>query len=482
MKPEKIIYFLFILFLGCSSEEADLFLSDDFVNLKEQEALTIIKNSTRDTLKLSGQFFNNLPYDEHRFDRCIAPDQRDTLRFNFSCPDFIYISSPQYLRIFNSPGKILYCNVQRISSDSATIEFKGDMADVNVYYLTYHNQMGSQLEQNRPYFHAGDTLRDFNKFPAIADSLTRLSLAFLDQYEKPLPSWFKNHESWRLKYLSGFLTYNVLFSKEFYSGKKIEVSKDYYSFTNQLPLDNQEMVLNTEYLWYAQFHIGERGKSVATTKESDGQLSYIDSLYGQSESGDILKMKRLLDIYRVNKDRFHFLFPKTTFTNESNKEILDSLLKAKFGLPRIGKVLPELTLTNMKGEEVSIEQHKGSFLIVNFWATWCGPCMEEFPYENEIHGLYKDKGLKVINVCVDSELDQWRAISTEKNLKTVNLFSSGDYSSVSKDFDINGLPKSLLIDRNLIVLDNNFGRASSLKKYHLEEMIKGEWSGYQVND
>ncbi|MGB6037264.1 MAG: TlpA disulfide reductase family protein, partial [Cryomorphaceae bacterium] len=297
----------------------------------------------------------------------------------------------------------------------------------------------------------------------------------LDHYDEPLPSWFKQHESWRLKYLSGFLTYNVLFSKEFYSGEKIAVSKDYYSFTNQLPLINQEMILNTEYLWYAQFHIGEQGKAVTTTEESDGQLVFIDSLYGDAESGDILKMKRLLDIYRVNKERFDFLFPKTTFKNDGNKEILDSLLKVKFGLPRMGQVLPKLSLTKPEGEEVSIEQYKGNFLMVNFWATWCGPCIAEFPRENEIHRLYKGKGLQIINVCVDSDRDQWKAVSKDKNLQTINLFSSGNYHSVSRDFDINGLPKSLLIDRDLKVVDNNFRRASSLNEDDLESIISGEW-------
>ena len=475
MKSGKISYFLFILLFGCSEPETNLFLSDQFVNLKGEETLTIFKNTTGDTLHLSGMFFNNLPYDEHRFERSIAPDQTDTLSLHFSCPDFIYVSSPHSLRLFNSPGNTLYCEFQRFSSDSAKIDFKGDLKEVNAYYLSYHNQMGSGLENNRPYFNVGDTLRDFNKFPALADSITQLSLTFLDQYDEALPSWFKKHESWRLKYLSGFLTYNVLFSKEFYSGQKVEVSEDYYSFTSQLPLNNQEMILNDKYLRYAQFHIGEQAKALVSTTESDAQLALIDSLYGESESGDILKMKRLADIYRLNKDAYTLRYENTPFTNDRHKEILDSLLKTKFGLPVIGERLPQLSLTNMEGEEVSIDDYKGSYLIVNFWATWCGPCIREFPHENEIQKLYKDKGLQVLNICVDSEMNQWRAVSKDKNLSTINLFSSGNYNSVSSTFDINGLPKSLLIDGDLKVLDNNFRRASSLEKDDLDKILHGEW-------
>src|SRR6056297_807241 len=216
MKSGKITYFLFILFFGCSEPETSLFLSDQYVNLKGKETITIFKNATGDTLHLSGMFFNNLPYDEHRFERSLAPDQTDTLSLYFSCPDFIYISSPHYLRLFSSPGNTLYCEFHCFSADSAKIHFKGNLKEVNDYYVSYHNQMGSGLENNRPHVNVGDTLRDFNQFPAIADSIPQLSLTFLDTYNGSIPGWFKQHESWRLKYLSGFLTYNVLFSKEFY--------------------------------------------------------------------------------------------------------------------------------------------------------------------------------------------------------------------------------------------------------------------------
>jgi thiol-disulfide isomerase/thioredoxin len=367
----------------------------------------------------------------------------------------------------------LRCDISDFKSKTAGIIFTGDYSDVNDYYLGYHNQMGSKFEQNRPFFMAGDTLKDFNRFPAVADSLTQLSLDFLSKYDKKLPSWFKEHEAWRLKYLSGFLKYNVLLSKEFYGGQKINVSERYFSFANDLPLANMKMVLNTEYLWYAHFYLGEKTKGQSSAGVFDPEISLIDSMKDLGETGDILKMQRLSYVHRSSKHRYDSLYQQTSFIDVDRKNILDSLLKAKFSLPLIGEVAPKLTLTNAAGETVSLDNYKGNFVIINFWATWCGPCIREFPFDNEVHQTYKDKGLIVVNICVDSEMDTWKSTSREKNLQTINLFTPhGDYKKISAKFDINGLPKSVLLDRNSVVLNNDFKRASLLTKEDLDQIIK----------
>ena len=470
----KILYILF-LFLSCSSRQNNLFLSPDFVNLKGKESLTIIKNSTSDTLRLTGTFFNYLPYVENPFTIKIAPNQKDTLKFNFTYPDFIYFEEPHSFTIFNAPGKIVECEISSLTSKSAQIIFRGELSDVNEFYLTYHNQMGSGLESSRPYFEMGNRIKDFNKFPAIADSINQLSIEFIKNYNKQLPNWFKKHEEWRQKYLSASLKDNVLMSKEFYGGEKIKVSDNYYGFQNEIPVENEEMIMNTQYLYYIRSY-NDRLTHLKIQKQSDVlfEFSVIDSLFKNGVVGDILRMDKLSWIHNLGyKPAYDSLITKITFVDNKKKEILDSLINVKYGLPRIGKIVPKLSLKDLNGKEISLDDFKGKHVIINFWAVWCGPCKNEFPHENKLYNENKDKGLTVINICVDSEMNQWKAVSKKKDLQMINLYTDKEgYKRICKVFGIFGLPKSILLGKNLSVVNNNLKRASLLTEQEISSIIK----------
>jgi thiol-disulfide isomerase/thioredoxin len=67
-----------------------------------------------------------------------------------------------------------------------------------------------------------------------------------------------------------------------------------------------------------------------------------------------------------------------------------------------GKPMPELSLSNWANGEVTKDDMKGKVLIVDFYATWCGPCMAAIPHNNEMMEKYKDKGVQIIGACTSS--------------------------------------------------------------------------------
>lgn len=76
--------------------------------------------------------------------------------------------------------------------------------------------------------------------------------------------------------------------------------------------------------------------------------------------------------------------------------------------PEIGSPAPTFSLPSLEGEELSLEDFRGKAILLNFWATWCGPCRYEMPSLEALYQKYKDQGLVVLGISVDEE--GWKPI------------------------------------------------------------------------
>jgi len=475
IKTFKLSFILLIItiLISCKREKEKLLLSDSFFNLKGKPTQIIFHNSTHDTIKLNGLFFNTLPYDEHNFKLIIPPTEYDTLTLQFNYPDFIQFIEPNYLRIFNGPGKELYCDFK----DTKAITFKGEYAGINDYYQSYHQKLGWRYEQNRIFYLIADTLKTMNEFPKLADSVNQISLKFLENYNKPLPNWFKNHETQRLNFLTNHLKYNALDSKQFYTSEEIKVNKNYYNF-ERYPLYPEDMILNTDYLFYIDEYISKKYKKIVGRNSNLVSTIYwnslIDSLFKRNELGDILKIRYLTYAFKGKGKMFYdSLLIKTNFINSKNKFFADSSINAIYGVPIINEPMPKIVLKSLDGEFYKLDDFKENYIILNFWATNCGPCIKEFPAEDELYQKFKTKKLTVINVCLDSAFPDWIKTLNKFKSTVINVYaeSKKDYNLKNK-FGINSFPKSILLKPGLIVIDNNFPRASLINVKDLEKILK----------
>lgn len=434
------------------------------VSLKGRNAITIITNATRDTVKLAGNIYSYLPVAEQSVKVSLPPGKSDTLSTLFFYPDLIEFNSVA-LKIFNSPGKVVRCTIE--SSAPFKASFQGELAIENTYYQAF----AKVARNNSVYYRAGASVKNLNGFPKLADSINRINLNFLNSYTGSLPAAFKVQEYWRLTYNNAFLKYHVLFDKEFKSAQPIPVDLAYYSFEKDVPLSNKEMVLSTQYLWYALFNLRRKAllKDRNEVNLTSGMLDFADKVFAGDEMGDVVKMRLLYDTYPQSKQKFQTLDSSTPFLNPSNKLILDSVVNAKNLLPRIGRKVPDLKLINLKQDTVSLNDFAGHPVIVNFWATWCAGCIAEFPFENSIYNKYgKSKGLVVVNICVDSKPEDWKRVSLKHGLQMVNLYADADqYEYLKKQFNLYALPRNILLGKDLKVISNSYKRASQLSEADL---------------
>ncbi len=120
---------------------------------------------------------------------------------------------------------------------------------------------------------------------------------------------------------------------------------------------------------------------------------------------------------------------------------------------KVGDLAPEIDLTSMTGDHIVLSQLVGRPVLVNFWATWCGPCREEFPALVRKYKQYQSQGLVIIGVNFQDDNSD-TGIQTFMRNTLVNFPIVRDTGErVGRMYRINGLPTSVFIDRKGIVRD-----------------------------
>ena len=122
------------------------------------------------------------------------------------------------------------------------------------------------------------------------------------------------------------------------------------------------------------------------------------------------------------------------------------------------KALPEINLRDFEGKKVSSDELKGSILVIDFWATWCKPCLEEVPMLNKLQEKYGDKGLKVIGVTmVSGDAKEVKPVVNRVKMEYRVLMGDDDQAY---DFNIYGYPTTFLVNRDFKIFRKYVGTSS----------------------
>jgi len=108
--------------------------------------------------------------------------------------------------------------------------------------------------------------------------------------------------------------------------------------------------------------------------------------------------------------------------------------------------VPDFTLKSMGGQNLRLEEFRGQVVLINFWASWCGPCRQEMPILQKIHERYEPLGFTVLGVNVDEEQAKARRIVERLDIDFPLLLDTDQL--VSEAYDVNAMPYSVLVDRD----------------------------------
>jgi peroxiredoxin len=107
---------------------------------------------------------------------------------------------------------------------------------------------------------------------------------------------------------------------------------------------------------------------------------------------------------------------------------------------------PDFTLESRSGDNIRLEDHRGEVVMLNFWASWCGPCRQEMPLMDDIYSRYQDLGFTILAVNVDENRDE--ALRFLESVPVNYPILYDPESSVSELYEVPAMPTTVMIDRD----------------------------------
>jgi len=140
-----------------------------------------------------------------------------------------------------------------------------------------------------------------------------------------------------------------------------------------------------------------------------------------------------------------------------------------YAQPRAGSKAPDIALPDANGQIIKLSSLQGKVVLLDFWASWCGPCRRSNPHTLAVYNEYKDKGFEVYGVSIDESKQAWEnAVKQDQTMwKQVIDTKAGFGNELTKTWNIKYIPSTYLIDKEgtiVVVAPSNGELETWLKK------------------
>ncbi len=148
--------------------------------------------------------------------------------------------------------------------------------------------------------------------------------------------------------------------------------------------------------------------------------------------------------YRIVVDRYASVNTQLLGMARTNLEDMDVIQRLA-----IGKEPIPFEVTDLNGSSLSLEKYKGKVVLLDFWATWCAPCLQEMPNVKRIYKQYHQQGFEIIGISLDSNRNALEKYVRRNDIKWPQHFDGKAWNNeVAKKYKVRSIPATFLLDRS----------------------------------
>lgn len=396
---------------------------------------------------------------------------KDTLRMP---TEFYLLRQDRSLTEFFAPkGSEMTVTYDTKKKDS-TLQFSGSESAINKYLLDKEKVTKETRGDAKELFlkNENDFKEHLLKIKTAQENLLSKANGISDDFKT---SELKSINYEYLAALSNYQSYHGYYIKD----KTFKTSENSLNELKTVGLENEkDFLFSQNYRSVVSSIIRSNANELVEKDSISDDIAYLKTV--SKIKNDLIKNKLLFDnakygiTYTENLEDFYALFSKNSTNKENNKKIAEAYNKLK----ALSKGSPSPKFVNYEnnaGGKTSLDDLKGTYLYLDIWATWCGPCIAEIPSLKKLEKEFHGKNIEFVSISIDRMKDheKWKKMIVDKELKGIQLFADNNWESqFIKDYLIKGIPRFILIDPQGNIINANAPRPSDKKLVETLKSLK----------
>jgi thiol-disulfide isomerase/thioredoxin len=237
--------------------------------------------------------------------------------------------------------------------------------------------------------------------------------------------------------------YDLNFKLKKYELKQDSLNQVYERNKDNVKKDSIINVLREAFDRFSEKEMQLIKKSILNNLTSMSGLLFISKLNANDNA----------DIYSKYDSSLVKNYPNNNFVLEFHKQVAKNILLS------IGHVAPEINEKDTTGKNIPLSSLRGKVVLIDFWASWCGPCRRESPHMVKLYNTYHDKGFEIYSVSLDKSKDAWIGAIKHDNLKWTHVSDLGYWGSKPAQlYNVSSIPFTVILDKmGKIVAKGLFG-------------------------